>query len=130
MATLKNENLNALIGALNALMDTKVPVTTALKIRKIHHKVAQQHEDVEAVRAKLIEDYAARDEEGNKQAGAPQNGQPTVKIRDEEREAFNGAVRELYSATFEIPVTLTEADFATVNIEPLVLIQLGALVEE
>lgn len=130
MVTITNgEVLNALVAA-KGLMNEKLPPRGALKVRKIDRDLTTAWGDVEAVRQGLIDEYAERDDAGAVVNGEPIDGQTTVKIAAEHREAFNAAWAELMGAEVPAPAVLSVEDFGSAEIAPAVLVALGNLVSD
>lgn len=118
---IKNNAVPGIMLAIQELANLRLPMETAMKIRKLARRIEQQGEDVEAVRLQLIEQYTRRDGEGKK----------IVKDQTfDVEEGFHQAIRELLGLEFEVE-PLTAAELAPAgNITPMTLIQLGDLLVE
>lgn len=128
MAKLTNAAVFSALMALSALSERKLPVRAAIQVAKAHRVLREEWEDVEKLREKMIEEYAERDENGEKVRGEEINGQATVKIRQDAREQFNKEWKELLNSEVEVDVTISLADFGSnVEIEPSILDALSPL---
>lgn len=128
MAKLTNAAVYSALMALSALSERKLPVRAAIQVAKAHRVLREEWEDVEKLREKMIEEYAERDENGEKVRGEEINGQATVRIRQDVREQFNKEWKELLNSEVEVDVTISLADFGSdVEIEPSILDALDPL---
>lgn len=128
MAKLTNAAVYSALMALSALSERKLPVRAAIQVAKAHRVLREEWEDVEKLREKMIEEYAERDENGEKVRGEEINGQATVRIRPDVREQFNKEWKELLNSEVEVDVTISLADFGSdVEIEPSILDALDPL---
>lgn len=120
---IKNSEIPGILNALRELARLPVPVRTALKIRRLVRLIEQQAADIEAERQRLLEQYAQRDEAGQRVIREDGN----VVVDDE----FYTAFTELIGLEFDAPEQLTVEEIeAAGNVTPAVLIGLGELLVE
>ena len=101
MATFKMSELYEANEGLASLVKDRIPSKVALKLRKLARVVGQRVEDVEAERAKLLDAYGKKDENGKLVQG-PRGDQGEITIRLADPEAFNRDLAELMSQETEI----------------------------
>jgi len=130
MAVLTNAAVLPAIMALNGLMDEKLPVRTAFKIRKLHRALSAQWEIVEEVRKSLIEQSVLRDAAGNPVPGEEQRGQPTVRLRPEAIPHFEAQWRDLMDAPVDVGEGIRIEELGDREISPALLLNLGDLLAE
>jgi len=101
MATFKISELYDANEGLASLVKDRIPSKVALKLRKLARVVGQRVEDGEAERAKLLDVYGKKDENGKLVQG-PRGAQGEVTIRLADPDAFNRDLAELMSQETEI----------------------------
>lgn len=129
MAKVKHSELENILLGLKLLVDTDLPFSASLKIRDIHRAVTTKFEDVQAVRAELVEKFALRDADGKMVSGEEVAGQSTVKLDPEKLEQAKLEINGLMESEYDVPVTLNKGDFGDAKVAPRALILLGAVVE-
>lgn len=124
MLVTTGEALNAL-NAMQSLVAERMPVGTAMQIRRLVRELAPVAEDYNAERAKLIDLYAQKNGTGPK---ADEQG--NILLAD--APSFQAGHKELLSVTHEISVALTVAALTEsgVAVAPSLLIGLGPLLME
>ena len=112
--------------ALAALVKVKRPMLGALKMRQLARAMVPHLEDYEAERQKLLDTFAAREEDGRRRL----IGEEVQFADDAAKAAFAKEFAELLLATWECPLTLTVKDFGGLDVEAEYLIALGDLLED
>jgi hypothetical protein len=123
---MQNRDLSALHQALSELCDIMIPMTTAMKVRRIVRALVPHLQDVEAERRKLASRYAKKDAEGKP---LTENNQ-YIFANDEDRETFVTQVNELMDLEWEPPERLTVSELGDREVRPRILINLGEVLEE
>ena len=122
------EALNA-IPALNELRKYKLPFAKAAGIFRLCKSLDSVREFYAEEEKKLLEQYAAKDENGNPKL--LDNGQVLFDCYTD-RDAYRSAVDDLFETDCGVeitPVTLTETDFGEQPISPAMLDELDGIVE-
>lgn len=126
---MKNLEMKVAVQALGALINVKMPARTGLKIRAILRSLNHLLDDVEAERQKLIDEFSMKGEDGNPVIEDLGNGLGRYEFGDN-LAAFEAGFNELMNCEMAgKPAALTIADLGDVVIEPLILMQLGELIE-
>lgn len=127
---MKNRELQDAVQALGKLVTIPMPVASGLKIRKFIRTLNQLSEDVEAERIKLINELSDKDSEGKPLVVEIGNGLSEYGFT-QNRGEFDTRFRELMDCEVgELPPPLKASQLGDVKIEPLILFQLGDLIEE
>jgi len=120
---MKNSEMTQLQQALGELINEKLPIATALKIRKIIRELTPHLEDMEAEKRKIINSYVPLDE-----TGAPSNkNNQYVFDTEENKERFLSEMTELMNLEWESPEHLTIEELGSITITPATLLGLGDL---
>lgn len=130
MAIMNNVEAQQALQALTELARVKLPVSGALRVRKIIKALQAHMEDVEAVRIDIIGRYAKRDEDGHIITENNQENGTVVFEDDDAKAEFLGEYQKLMAETWETDLTIRVSDLGSGEIEPAVLIALGDLLEE
>lgn len=127
MVTLTAPEVPVALTALNALLPERVPVATALKLRKMIRTLTQAWEDIDATRQDVITRHAETDEKG----AVRLHEHEQARIRPEAQDDFMVAMAALGQTTVEVPDALSPSDFgADLQISTRVLLDLGALLQD
>ena len=127
---MKNSEMKVAVQALGSLINVKMPARTGLKIRSMLRSLNHLLDDVEAERQKLIEEFAMKDKNGDPIIHDLGNGQGRYEFGDN-LAAFEAGFNELMNCEMAgKPAALTIADLGDAVIEPLILMQLGELIED
>lgn len=114
--------------ALQELSARAVPPRGALKIRRLTRELRPLMEDLQAEQQRLLEQHVEKTPGGE---FATEGDQRTWLYKSEgDRAAYTAAMQELLGASVSVQQTLTLADLGTADIRPMLLEQLGALLEE
>lgn len=128
MATLKNGELMGAVVALHDLGAERVPVKTALKIRRLLRELEPRARDVAEVRQQLLERHVKKDGKGEwVWERQNEDGTGTVKLADPE--AFNKEVTALMDETVECEA-LTVEELGNIEVRGETLYGLGDLLIE
>lgn len=121
---LSNAEILEAYAALKTVVKLHIPVRPAMRVAKLARVVEGAAQDVEAVRAKLVDKYAEK--KNGKPVSAGENG---VKLEDPE--GFQAEYRELLSVETELEATpLKLGEWGDIEVEPAVLMGLGPLVTD
>ena len=127
---MKNRELQTALQALTTLVNVRLPVRTGLKIRSMVRSLQHLSEDVEAERQKLIDLLARRGDDGKLIVIDVGNGVGRYDF-GENLADFDAEYNALMSCEAAgKPTALTITDLGDVVIEPLILMQLGELIED
>jgi hypothetical protein len=126
MVTLDNKNTFLCQRGLAALAKERLPIATALRVRRLLRATEARLQDVEAVRQGLLRQHAALDEAGDPLAdnGAVRFPSPQA------RAAFEADYDELLAQTWECPETLAPKDLGEISVTPETLYLLGDLLDD
>ena len=125
---MKNRELQPALQALTTLVNVRLPVKTGLKIRSMVRTLQHLSDDVEAERQKLIDLLARKGDDGKLIVVG--NGVGRYDFGDNLSD-FDAEYNALMNCEMAgKPAALTIADLGDVVIEPLILMQLGELIED
>ena len=122
---LKNAELGRAIEALKALAAERLPVSGALRVRKLTRSLTEHIEDVEGVRKELLERYGRKGEDGKLIIEGN-----TVPLIPETMLEFQSEFAALMTGEWSTEYPLRVSDLGTGEIAPQVLIDLGGLLDE
>ena len=122
---LKNAELGRAIEALKALAAERLPVSGALRVRKLTRSLTEHIEDVEGVRKELLERYGRKGEDGKLIIEGN-----TVPLIPETALEFQGEFLVLMTGEWSTEYPLRVSDLGKGEIAPQVLIDLGGLLDE
>lgn len=103
---LTNERIVNTINVLGELNNAKLPVKVAYAITKNINKINSELKAYNEEKAKLIDKYAVKDEEGKLKADEYGN----VNIKEEHVEDWNRDIKELLSIENEIEIHIIQLD--------------------
>ncbi len=127
---MKNYEMKVAVQALGSLINVKMPAKTGLKIRSMLRTLNHLLDDVEEERIKLIKEFSIKGEDGNPVVEDLGNGQGRYDFGDNLAK-FEAGFNELMNCEMAgKPAALTIADLGDAVIEPLILMQLGELIED
>ena len=127
---MKNRELQPALQALTTLVNVRLPVKTGLKIRSMVRTLQHLSDDVEAERQKLIDLLARKGDDGKLIVVDVGNGVGRYDFGDNLSD-FDAEYNDLMNCEMAgKPAALTIADLGDVVIEPLILMQLGELIED
>lgn len=127
---MKNYEMKVAVQALGTLINVKMPARTGLKIRSMLRTLNCLLDDVEAERQKLVDEFATKDKNGAPIVHDLGNGQGRYDFGDNLAK-FEVGFNELMNCEMAgKPAALTIADLGDAVIEPLILMQLGELIED
>ena len=128
MITLTNAQAFAALAALKELAALPMPITGALRIRKIVRELSPHCDDVEAERQKLLTLHGEHDENGKLKTN---DANQVLFVDIESGQAFVTSYAELMAATWETEHTVRVADLGpTVQVKAETLLALDDLLEE
>lgn len=131
MPTITYSDVNSALGALGALSGERLPMATALHIRRGLRLLDPLWQDNEAERLKLVEMYADRDSDGKKLFDVMENGGISYRIAPKHRETFNEQLKELRGQTVEVDWSIKLSELSRLaEIAGAVLFSLGDLLIE
>ncbi len=127
MPTITNAELKAIGSALSTLVEERIPIVGALRIRKLVRALNEHYADVEAERMKLLKLYGTKredgelelDEHGNVKFGTPENQQ-----------AFEADFSALMNETWTCEHGVKASDLGSIEVKTATLLALGDLLEE
>ena len=118
-----NRDLFAARAPLQALVNTKLPVSVSFKLARVALKINEQYQVIEEVRSGLIKKYGTVNEEG----------QVAVVETDADFPKFLEEFNELMSIEVEMVIDKvklpTEVDGKPLEIEPVILMALEKFIE-
>lgn len=128
--------LNEVLGmqkGLDVILGKELPVKTAYWLARFLDKVNSEFKAMEIVRIKLAEKYATKDKDGNPIMKKDKNGRQTNQydLTKANMEKFQTEFTELGKEEFEIdfkPIKLEQ--LGDIKLKPIVLVQLGRVIEE
>ncbi len=103
---LTNERIVNTINVLGELNNAKLPVKVAYAITKNINKINSELKPYNEEKAKLMDKYCEKDEEGKLNA----NEHGEVKIKEEHMEDWNRDIEELLSIENEIDIHMIQLD--------------------
>jgi hypothetical protein len=128
MISLKNAAVPNALAALNTLAAERLPVKSALKVRRIYKTLSGQWESVQEVTKQLVDAYGEKDAAGEIVRGETED---SVRIAKEHIARFNTEYSELLNESLEVAEGLTSGDLGEkCEIATAVLLQLGDLFTE
>lgn len=127
---MKNFEMKVAVQALGVLVNVKMPVKTGLKIRSMLRSLNHLLDDVEEERIKLIKEFSIKGEDGNPVVEDLGDGRGRYDFGDNLSD-FDAEYNALMNCEVAgKPAPLTVAELGDVVIEPLILLQLGELIED
>ena len=128
--------LNEVMGmqaGLDAILAKELPVKTAYWLARFLDKAGSEFKAMETARMKLIEKYAKKDKDGKSVMKKDKDGKQLNEydLTETNMKEFQTEFAELGKEEFEIdfkPIKLDQ--LGDINLKPIVLIQLGKLIEE
>ena len=126
--------LNEVLGmkqGLDVILAKELPVKTAYWLARFLDKVGVEYKAFETARVKLAEKYAKKDKDGKPAMKKVEDMPDQYDITDGNMKKFNDELGELGKEEFEIdfkPIKLEQ--LGDIKIKPLVLVQLGKVIEE
>lgn len=103
---LSNEKILNTINTLGSLNNAQLPIKVAYAISKNINKIESELKAYNTEKAKLIDKYAEKDEEGKLKA----DGYGNVNIKEEHREDWNRDISELLSIENEMDIHMIQLD--------------------
>lgn len=123
-----NRDLQIAIPALNAIMCIKLPVKTSLKLRSMARSLTHLWQDVEAERAKLIEQFSRKDDDGKPVLIDAGNGVMKYDLGENEQE-FSALYNEMMACQVACqPAAIKAHELVDIEIEASTLYALGELI--
>ena len=116
---------------LDVILAKELPVKTAYWLARFLDKVGVEYKAFETARVKLAEKYAKKDKDGKPAMKKVKDMPDQYDITDDNMKKFNDELGELGKEEFEIdfkPIKLEQ--LGDIKIKPLVLVQLGKVIEE
>lgn len=122
MTTMQNNDVVVANLALQQLAQMRLPLATAMQVRRLLRAVRPVAADVQAEREKLIEQYAVM------VAGKPEVDERGLVNFGDKKEAYVAAHRELMALEAEIDAPLLHASTLELEeVQPALLVDLGDL---
>ena len=117
---------------LDVILAKEIPIKPAYWLARFLDKIRSEMGAMETARVKLVEKLAKKDKEGKPLMKKAKDGEPqSYDLTDENMAKFQEELAELGKEEFEIdfkPIKL--ADLGDITLKPIVLVQLGKLIEE
>ena len=117
---------------LEVILAKEIPVKPAYWLARFLGKIRSEMEAMEKARIKLIEKLARKDKKGKPMMKKAKDGEPQqYDLTDENMAKFQAELAELGKEEFEIdfkPIKLDQ--LGDISLKPIVLVQLGKLIEE
>lgn len=118
---------------LDVILAKELPVKTAYWLARFLDKVTIEYKAMEKVRIKLIEKYAKKDKDGKPMMKEVKKGEQPKEydLTDDNMKKFQDEFAELGKEEFEIdfkPIKVEQ--LGDIKIKPIVLVQLGKIIEE
>ena len=126
MIEMSNADVMSAGQALAELSQERLPVSGAVRVRKVVRAVQAHLDDVEAVRKELLNRYACKCEDGKLILDEREN----ATFDGDGLERFQADYAELMAQTAEFERGLAVADLGSIEVRPAVLVGLGTLLEE
>ena len=126
---LSNERIVNTINTLGELNNAKLPVKVAYAITKNINKINTELKAYNKEKAKLIDKYAEKDEEGKLKADEFGN----VTLKEEHREDWDKDIKELLSIENEIDIHMIQLDDLLnydYNISPAELMTIDFMIKD
>lgn len=126
---LSNEKILNTVNALGSLNNAQLPIKVAYAISKNINKIECELKAYNTEKAKLIDKYAEKDEDGKLIADEYGN----VNIKEENRENWNRDINELLSIENEIDIHMIQLDDllnANYNISPAELSMIDFMIND
>ena len=126
---LSNEKILNTINTLGNLNNTQLPIKVAYAISKNINKIECELKAYNTEKAKLIDKYAEKDEEGKLKVDEYGN----VNIKEAHKEEWNRDIKELLSIENEIDIHMIQLDDllnANYNISPAELTTISFMIND
>lgn len=128
-ASLSNERIVNTINTLGKLNNAQLPIKVAYAVSKNVNKIESELKVYNTEKAKLIDKYGVKDEEGKLIADEYGN----VNIKEEHREDWNRDIKELLSIENEIDIHMIQLDDllnSNYNISPAELTAIDFMIND
>lgn len=109
------------------LMQSKVPISTAFRLRTMSRIIQAEIDKYNEVRGQLIKELSEKDENG-KPVEKMEGGHPTISVSDANTATFQTKIQELHAVTVDL-ATLTPADLGDASLTPADITVLEFIVE-
>lgn len=121
---------------LDVILAKELPIKPAYWLARFLDKIRSEMEAMEKARVKLLEKLAKKDKDGKPLMKKAKEGEPQIEpqqydLTDENMAKFQEEYNELGKEEFEIdfkPIKLDQ--LGDISLKPIVLVQLGKLIEE
>ena len=120
---------------LDVILAKEIPIKPAYWLARFLDKIRVEMDAMEKARIKLVEKLAKKDKDGKPVMKKGKDGKqldpPQYDLTDENMAKFQAEFDELGKEEFEIdfkPIKLDQ--LGDINLKPIVLVQLGKLIEE
>ena len=117
---------------LDVILGKELPIKPAYWLARFLDKIRSEMEAMEKARVKLVEKLAKKDKDGKPLMKKAKDGEPQqYDLTDENMAKFQEEYNELGKEEFEIdfkPIKLDQ--LGDISLKPIVLVQLGKLIEE
>jgi len=120
----KNSEIITAFEALREMAEVYLPVSGALKVRRIAKELQNRVEEVEEVRKQLVTKYGAKDENG--EVIVLENGAAQI----EDMEGFSREYKELMEISSSYDTVLTKEDLGSGEVKVQTVIKLGPWLED
>lgn len=120
----KNNEVIAAFEALREMAEVYLPVSGALKVRRIAKELQSRVEEIEEVRKQLVTKYGTKDENG--EVAVLENGAAQI----EDMEGFSREYKELMEISSSYDTVLTKEDMGTSEVKVQTIIRLGPWLED
>jgi len=120
----KNSEIITAFEALREMAEVYLPVSGALKVRRIAKELQNRVEEVEEVRKQLVTKYGAKDENG--EVIVLENGVAQI----EDMEGFSREYKELMEISSSYDTVLTKEDLGSGEVKVQTVIKLGPWLED
>jgi len=120
----KNSEIITAFEALREMAEVYLPVSGALKVRRIAKELQNRVEEVEEVRKQLVTKYGAKDENG--EVIVLENGAAQI----EDIEGFSREYKELMEISSSYDTVLTKEDLGSGEVKVQTVIKLGPWLED
>ena len=128
-------NLNEVIAmqkGLDVLLAKELPVKTSYWLARFLDKIGSEFKAMESARIKLVEKYATKDKDGNPVMKKDKDGKPLNEydLDKANMEKFQAEFADLGKEEFEIDFKAIKLEqLGDIKLKPIVLIQLGKIIE-
>lgn len=125
-----NREVQQALQALQPLLNVKLPVKTAMKLRNMVRALSHITQDIEAERMKIVQELVRRNEDGQPALIDTGDGITVFDFGDN-RKSFDTAYAELMNCqSVGQPAAIKLHELGDIEIDAMTLLSLGELVEE